>query len=93
MMKRGPDPQPVDRDTPLRLDVAVELGFPAGGITVAGLRTEIDRGTLDFEIIAGKFFTTLNAIDQMRERCRVRANQNRVACRSGNNRSDREPAT
>jgi hypothetical protein len=75
MMKRGPEPKPVDRDTPLRLEIAVELAFPAGGMTVAGLRTEIRRGTLPVEIIAGKQFVTLAGIDRMRETCRARAKE------------------
>lgn len=58
-------------DTPLRLDVAVKVAFPAGGLTVAGLRKEIARGRLEVELIAGKHFTTLAAIERMRERCRV----------------------
>ena len=49
----------------------MRLAFPAGGITVAGLRREIAKGRLEVELIAGKLFTTLGAIAQMRERCRV----------------------
>lgn len=33
-------------DTPLRLDRAVELAFPAGGMTVSGLRREASKGNL-----------------------------------------------
>jgi hypothetical protein len=58
-------------DTPLRLEDALKRAFPAGGITVAGLRKEIGRGRLDVEVIAGKQFTTLRAIEKMRELCRV----------------------
>src|SRR5262252_748327 len=62
------DPAPgIALDTPLRLEVAVKLAFPAGGMTVAGLRTEIRRGTLPVENIAGKLFVTLAGIDEMRE--------------------------
>lgn len=58
-------------DTPLRLDAAVKAAFPNGGITVTGLRSEIAKGRLEVELIAGKLFTTLGAIARMRERCRV----------------------
>ena len=69
-------PRPADLhhiglDTPLRLDRAVELAFPAGGMTVSGLRREASKGRLMIEVIAGKQFTTLRAIEQMREKCRV----------------------
>ncbi|WP_211912389.1 excisionase [Tardiphaga alba] len=57
-------------NAPLRLEVAVKAAFPAGGLTVAGLRKEIARGRLEVELIAGKHFTTLAAIERMRERCR-----------------------
>jgi hypothetical protein len=58
-------------DTPLRLDAAVRLAFPEGGITVSGLRREIARGRLTYEIIAGKQFTTLSSIAEMRKLCRT----------------------
>jgi hypothetical protein len=57
-------------DAPLRLDVAVREAFPAGGMTVSGLRREAARGRLVIEVIAGKHFTTLAAIARMRELCR-----------------------
>src|SRR3954447_6170856 len=59
------------RDTPLRLDVALKLAFPAGGLTVKGLRKEIEKGRLEVELIANKHFTTLAAIERMRELCKV----------------------
>lgn len=59
------------QDAPLRLDVAVKVAFPAGGMTIKGLRKEIARGRLVVELIAGKHFTTLAAISRMRELCRV----------------------
>lgn len=61
----------VPRDAPLRLDVALRLAFPAGGLTVKGLRREIARGRLEAELIANKHFTSLAAIERMRERCKV----------------------
>jgi len=61
----------VTRDTPIRLVDIIGLAFPAGGMTVAGLRKERDRGRLAVERIAGKEFTTLAAIDRMRDLCRT----------------------
>jgi hypothetical protein len=58
-------------ETPLRLNRAVELAFPDGGMTVSGLRREASKGRLTIEVIAGKQFTTLRAIELMREKCRV----------------------
>jgi len=62
--------RPIDPDAPLRLDVAAKIAFPFGGMGVSGLRREIKRGRLAIETIAGKQFTTLNAIERMRELCR-----------------------
>jgi hypothetical protein len=59
-------------DTPLRLDIAAKMAFPAGGMDVAGLRRERDRGNLVVEKIANKEFTTLRNIEEMREKCRVK---------------------
>jgi hypothetical protein len=66
-------PDGIDVDTPLRLSDAVKIAFPRGGMTVSGLRREIKRNRLDFEEIAGKQFTTLADIKQMRNRCRAKA--------------------
>src|SRR3569832_451865 len=63
----------VDKDAPLRLDVAVMLAYPDGGMTVAGLRLEKKRGNLTVETTAGKDFVTLRSIEEMRERCRAKA--------------------
>jgi hypothetical protein len=60
-------------ETPLRLAMAAELAFPGGGMTASGLRKEAARGRLVIERIAGKDYTTLAAIDRMRELCRVPA--------------------
>lgn len=61
----------ISRDAPLRLEVALKLAFPAGGLTIKGLRKEIERGRLEVELIANKHFTTLAAIERMRELCKV----------------------
>lgn len=69
--KAAPTAETPSADTPLRLSVAAELAFPGGGMTASGLRREAARGRLEIERIAGKDFTTLHAIEKMRERCRV----------------------
>jgi hypothetical protein len=58
-------------DTPLRLDAAAALAFPDGSMTVSGFRREAARGRLEVERIAGKDYTTLAAIERMRELCRL----------------------
>lgn len=60
----------VSEFAPLRLADAVTIAFPHGGMTVSGLRREIRRGRLACETIAGKQFTTLHDIKEMREKCR-----------------------
>jgi len=59
-------------NTPLRLERALEIGFPEGGMSVSGLRKERDRGTLAVMMIAGKEFTTLADLREMMIRCRER---------------------
>jgi hypothetical protein len=61
----------VSPDTPLRLDVAARLAFPDGSMTGRGLRREASRGRLAIERVAGKHYTTLRAILDMRTQCRV----------------------
>ena len=41
-------------DDPIRLADAVAVAFPHGGMTVSGLRREIKRGNLAFEMICGR---------------------------------------
>ena len=55
----------------LRLSVAASLAFPDGGITAGSLRRKASRGRLEIWLIANKHFTTLGAIKQMRELCRL----------------------
>jgi hypothetical protein len=71
MRSRVPEPDKVKPDTPLRLDVAATLAYPDGSMTASGLRKEAGRGRLVIERIAGKDYTTLRAISEMREKCRV----------------------
>jgi hypothetical protein len=61
----------VSSTAPLRLDVAAQLAFPAGGMTAAGLRREAAKGRLAIERIAGKDYTTLADIEEMRALCRT----------------------
>src|SRR5665213_1386353 len=63
----------VGLDTPLRLADAVEIAFPNDALSVSGLRREIAKGRLVVEVIAGKMFVTLRAIEEMRRLCRVQA--------------------
>jgi hypothetical protein len=66
-----PSRDEIKPDTPLRLSVAAAMAFPDGSMTASGLRREYARGRLVIERIAGKDFTTLAHIEQMRELCRV----------------------
>ena len=70
MRSRVPELDKVKPNTPLRLDVAAAIVFPDGSMTGSGLRKEAGRGRLAIERIAGKDYTTLAAIERMRELCR-----------------------
>ncbi|MEH2510180.1 hypothetical protein V1291_001534 [Nitrobacteraceae bacterium AZCC 1564] len=67
------DIKDVTPTTPLRLETAAKLAFPDGSMKLAGLRREIARGRLAYEVIAGKHYTTLTDIEDMRRLCRVDA--------------------
>lgn len=71
MTKRIPRLDEVTDTMPLRLSVAAALAFPDGSIGASGLRREAAKGRLAVERIAGKDYTTLRAIEEMREKCRV----------------------
>jgi len=58
-------------DSPLRLEVAARLAFPDGSMTAGGLRRLGRSGKLALELMNGRFYTTLDAIRQMREQCRL----------------------
>jgi hypothetical protein len=60
----------IEPDTPLRLAVAAALAYPDGSMTASGLRKEAGRGRLVIERTAGKDYTTLAAIAEMRKLCR-----------------------
>src|SRR5262249_7566932 len=73
-MARTPTLPPRDLiadDTPLRLDIAAALAYPDGSMTASGLREEAGGGRLVTERTAGKDYTTLAAIEDMRALCRV----------------------
>jgi hypothetical protein len=65
----------VSRDTPLRLNIAAALAYPDGSMTPSGLRREAARGRLVIERTAGKDYTTLGAIEHMRDLCRLEARE------------------
>src|SRR5579862_364129 len=56
---------------PLRLDVAAAIAYPLGEMTVSGLRRQASKGRLVIERTSRKDYTTLAAIERMRELCRV----------------------
>jgi hypothetical protein len=64
----------IEPEMPLRLDVAAALEYPDGSMTASGLRREAARGRLVIERTAGKDYTTLNAIREMRRLCRLTPN-------------------
>ncbi|MET4020353.1 excisionase [Bradyrhizobium sp. S3.2.12] len=49
------------------------MAFPDGSMTARGLRRQIARGHLTYEVIAGKHYTTLADIEEMRKLCRIQA--------------------
>jgi hypothetical protein len=67
--------QNISPDAPVRLSIAAKLAFPDGSMTASGLRREAVRGRLHIERVAGKDYTTLEAIKRMRELCRVQAKE------------------
>ena len=71
MRSRVPELDRVGPDTPLRLDIAATLAYPDGSMTASGLRKEAGRRRLAIERVAGKHYTTLRAIEDMRALCRV----------------------
>ena len=71
MARTIPSRDQVTDTQPLRLDVAAALAFPDGSMGASGLRREAEKGRLAIERIAGKDYTTLRAIEEMRRICRV----------------------
>src|SRR3974390_319335 len=68
-----PDPSRISADTLLRLSVAAVLEFPDGSMSASGLRREAAHGHLRIWRIAGKDYTTRQALKEMRDLC-VQAN-------------------
>ncbi len=66
--------------TPLRLDVAARLAFPDGTIGASGLRSEASKGRLAITRIANRDYTTLAAIREMIEKCRVPQKEHASGC-------------
>lgn len=89
MTKRIPSKAEITPTTPLQLKVAAALAFPDGSMGASGLRREAARGRLAVERIASKDYTTLRAIEEMRERCRVQPRE--AACGSAQ-RGEARPA-
>jgi hypothetical protein len=71
MARKCPAREDIGDDQPLRLAVAAALAFPDGSMTASGLRREAGRGRLAIERVAGKDYTTLRNIEEMRALCRV----------------------
>jgi hypothetical protein len=62
-----------DPNTLLRLEAAARAAFPDGSMKASGLRREAAAGRLTIYAIAGKHYTTLNDIQEMKNACRVPA--------------------
>ncbi|WP_018408051.1 hypothetical protein [Methylocystis rosea] len=69
--------QPTPKDKPLRLADAASH-FP--GLTVAALRREARKGTLEIYRVAGKDWTTLAAIERMFQQCLVPTKAHTFGC-------------
>jgi len=59
--------------TMLRLEAAAALGFPDGSMSAGALRRQAAVGHLAIYRIAGKDYTTLANIEEMKTTCRVPA--------------------
>src|SRR5208283_5399865 len=64
----------VSKDAPLRLATATEMACRDGSMSASGLRREAAKGHLIVERIAGKDYTTISAIEEMRKLCRIEQN-------------------
>ncbi len=69
--------QPTPKDKPLRLADAASH-FP--GLTVAALRREARKGTLEIYRVANKDWTTLAAIERMFQQCLVLTKAHTFGC-------------
>jgi hypothetical protein len=66
-------PEAVTPTTPLRLEIACQLAFPDSSVSASALRRMVVTGKVEAEFIAGKYYVTLAAIEEMRKQCRVKA--------------------
>lgn len=82
-VQRMPDRELIRPDDPPLLKTAAALAFPDGSMTASGLRSEAARGRLATERIAGRIYTTLRAIEAMRELCRTPASGDLASPASG----------
>lgn len=80
MRKATPRGEKFSSNAPLRLAVAATVAFPDGSMSASGLRRESARGRLLIERIAGRDYTTLENIEQMRKLCRVQAKDHVSTC-------------
>jgi hypothetical protein len=65
-------PDQIGEDAPIRLVTAVKLMFPNGEMTERELRSEIERGNLEYERIGSRIFVTKNYIKRMQTRMQKR---------------------
>ena|SRR6516162_7334123 len=79
MTTRMPEASAIGDDTLLRLGVAAALEFPDGSMSAAGLRREAQHGRLKVWRIAGKDYTTKQALKEMRGQC-VLSNHQDSSC-------------
>jgi hypothetical protein len=70
--RNRPRPEEWRDDELMTLAEAAAVFWPDGPLTVRSLRTEIAKGSLTAEQIAGKVFVTPAALKEMRQRCRAR---------------------
>jgi hypothetical protein len=75
MKAKMPDPKSIGDDTLLRLGVAAALEFPDGSMGASGLRREGQQGRLSIWRIAGKDYTTKQALREMRSQCVLSSHQ------------------
>jgi hypothetical protein len=78
------------KDTPMRLSKAARLAFPDGSVTASALRKEAKRGHLVIERIAGKDYTTMQHIEEMRKQCRVESRRSAFTSASEGARHEKE---
>jgi hypothetical protein len=94
-----PPPGTINPTSPLRLSVIAKIAFPDGSMSVSALRRMGISGHLIIERIAGKDFTTLANIEEMRTSCRVKptapdciSKSVQVAPRSGSSGTPESPS-